>query len=156
MKKEEYSKAQWQKIRRRLRYYCLNYDSWNEQIEEIRANLQPGSPSYDGMPHGTTVSSLVEKKAIKLFLLQDKIDMIHLAAEQADYDLAEPILRYVTSSNITFEALQREYPICCSRATFFRKVGFFYKNLDRLKTDYRNGRGFRDKWTRKKGRMRTN
>ena len=132
------SKEQWRDEKAKLRLLCRRYCYIKDKLESIEDNLKPGSPNYDGMPKASNVESTVEKKAIQLSILQDDIDMIHLAAEQADFSMAQIIVDYVSGKRMSYNALKSEGKISVGRAVFFQRIDKFYRCLHQLRCESTN------------------
>lgn len=130
------TKEEWRKERNRLKEFCREYPSMLMKLESMEAYLKPGSPVYDGMPKANNNVSSTEAKAVRLASIRDKVDMIHLAAELADPELAQYIVKYVTDNNYTYELLKKRYDVLVGRAGFYKKVGDFYHNLYQLRYEY--------------------
>lgn len=116
-----------------LKYWCYQYDTWKREIKDLNASLAPSGLKCDGMPHSRDVSSSVEKKAIRIKMLQSKIDMLEKAAQMTSEEFMSYIILYCTKKDISFETLQGYYNIPCSKRTFFRLRTQFFRNLCKLK-----------------------
>ena len=132
------SKQQWRAEKSRLKSFCRKYHCMMDKLEAMEENLRPGSPNYDGMPKAKNTESSVEKKAIRLSILQDNIDMLHLAAEQTDFKMAKIIVDYVSSERPSYNALKSEGKISVSRAVFFQRIDKFYRCLYQLRCESAN------------------
>lgn len=42
---------------RQLLYFCFQYNTWKQEIEEMNKNLKPDGMHYDGMPKARSISS---------------------------------------------------------------------------------------------------
>lgn len=146
------SKKQWRDEKAKLKLLCRRYHYLKDKLESIEDNLKPGSPDYDGMPKVRNVESTVEKKAIQLSILQDNIDMIHLAAEQADFGMAQIIVDYVSSERLPYDALKSEGKISVSRAVFFQRIDKFYRCLYQLRCENTNCSTLRQRIRQEKAR----
>ncbi len=131
-------KDQWSAEKAKLKLFCRGYYGMIDELEAMEEDLKPGSPSYDGMPKAGSVGSVVEKKAIRLAFLQDQVDMIRLAAEQADFEMAEVIVEYAADGRLSYDALKSRGDIPTSRADFYRKIDAFYRCLYRLRCENAN------------------
>ena len=112
-----------------LKYYCYQYHDWKNEIKALNKDLGPNGVSYDGMPHVGGTSSAVERKALRLCLLQQKIDMVDEAARKASLELQRFILAYCTNPDMTFRHLEVVEHIPCSQATFYRIRASFFREL---------------------------
>lgn len=116
-----------------LKHWCFQYNSWKKELKELNDSLKPSGINNDGMPHAQNTSSLTEKTAIRLVMLQKKIDMLDKAANITNKEFAKYMILYCTNRDMSFDTLQRKYHIPCSKATFFRLRTQFFKNLYELK-----------------------
>lgn len=66
-----------------LAYFCYQYSEWVSQIRDIKHNLGVSGVNYDGMPHAHNTASSVENLAIKLAMLNSRIELIEKAAMTA-------------------------------------------------------------------------
>lgn len=114
---------------RELRYFCFQYNSWKQEIKEINMDLKPGGMNYDGMPKSSSVSSETERKALRLALLQRKVDIIDEVANDISSVLGRYIIFYCTNRNTSFAYLKTKMNIPCSEPTFFRHRALFFRSL---------------------------
>lgn len=112
-----------------LLHRCYRYKEWKREIAAINVSLNPSSRGYDGMPHTHNTESLVEKKAIRLAMLQGWVDEIEEAARRASREFSPYIVKYCSDRNISFVQLQQYYDIPCSQATFYRYRALFFQHL---------------------------
>lgn len=121
---------------RQLLYFCFQYNTWKQEIEEMNKNLKPDGMHYDGMPKARSISSETERKAIRLVVLQKKIDAVDRAAKTASPDLAKYIIYYCANRDINFEYLRSRMKIPCSESTFFRHRAVFFRVLSSILDEY--------------------
>ena len=86
---------------------------------------------YDGMPHGTDVSSPTENVGVRLTELANKIALVEETAIEADPSLAKYILKAVTDENVTFNYLQQVMNIPCGKDMYYSKRRRFYWLMSR-------------------------
>lgn len=115
-----------------LKYYCYQYRDWKDEIKALNRELGPGGISYDGMPRVGAAGSVVERKALRLCVLQQKIEMVEEAARRASVELQRFILAYCTNPDMTFRHLETVEHIPCSQATFYRIRAEFFRELSGL------------------------
>lgn len=77
-----------------------------------------------------------ERKAIRLVVLQKKIDAVDQAAKTASPDLAKYIIYYCANRDINFEYLRSRMKIPCSESTFFRHRAVFFRVLSSILDEY--------------------
>lgn len=77
-----------------------------------------------------------ERKAIRLVVLQKKIDAVDRAAKTASPDLAKYIIYYCANRDINFEYLRSRMKIPCSESTFFRHRAVFFRVLSSILDEY--------------------
>ena len=102
----------------------------------MNKNLKPDGMHYDGMPKARSISSETERKAIRLVVLQKKIDAVDRAAKTASPDLAKYIIYYCANRDINFEYLRSRMKIPCSESTFFRHRAAFFRVLSSILDEY--------------------
>ena len=115
-----------------LAYFCYQYNEWISQIRDIKHNLGVSGVNYDGMPHAHNTASSVENLAIKLMMLNSRIELIEKAAMLTDDKLAAALLKYCTTPGMSFREL---CGVDCSESTFYRKRSEFFRILDKLKEE---------------------
>lgn len=114
---------------RQLLYFCFQYNDWKEEIKYINQNLKPDGVHYDGVRTSRSVYSDTERKALRLVILQKKIDIVEQAATAASPEYAKYIIFYCTNREINFTYLKSEMGISCSESTFFRYRAVFFRKL---------------------------
>ena len=149
MSKSELPEHISKETRRRLQWWCANYNEWKQELHHLD-DTHPSVAHCSGGLHSVSTSSSVEKLIVRRGLLQDNIDMIWTTAELADARICTAIVIYVTSPELTFNHLCSIRNIECARSTFFEKVSLFYRYLNELKTEYSKGVGFRHRISNKK------
>lgn len=102
----------------------------------MNKNLKPDGMHYDGMPKARSISSETERKAIRLVVLQRKIDAVDQAAKTASPDFAKYIVFYCANRDINFNYLKNKMKIPCSEATFFRHRAVFFRILSSILDEY--------------------
>lgn len=115
-----------------LKSFCLQY---NEKKAKIQYGLK--GVTADGMPHGNSVGSPTERRAVDNVLLENDIKAIEDAAKAvADItgvDIASFILKSVTQDtayeNIEYDAEKGRIPI--GKTDFYACRRLFYSCLDR-------------------------
>lgn len=108
------------------------------ELECLEEDLKPGSPAYDGMPKAHDNASVTEKKAVKMAQMRSRIHMIDQAAEQADWELAQCIVKHV-ANDFSYDLLKERFDIPASRSGFYKKVAVFYRILYQLRYEEEKG-----------------
>lgn len=78
------------------------------------------------MPHDSTVSNPTEAKAIRLDEPSRKIALVEQTAIEAGEDIAEWILKGVTSEDATFYYLKTVMNIPCEKDMYYDRRRKFY------------------------------
>lgn len=142
---------------RELKNFCYQYPYWQKQLEELNEDLGASSSGYDDIPASKSMDSAVERKALRMVQLNEKIAMIELAAQSVNRDLAFFILEYCTNPGMSFQRLDGIYGIPCSEATFYRHRREFFLALRDIRDgcrDSRTIRPMRPNWNRRTGQWR--
>lgn len=100
------------------RHFCLQYSERRDEYSALSRGDISGI-NYDGMPHGSTVGNPTEAKAIRLEELSRKISLIEQTAIEAGEDIAEWILKSVTSEDVTFYYLKTVMNIPCEKDMYY-------------------------------------
>lgn len=114
---------------RELKNFCYQYPWWHKQLEELNENLGVSASSYDDVPTAKSMDSAVERKALRMVQLNEKINMVELAAQSVSKDLAFYILEYCTNPGMSFARLDALYGVPCSEATFYRHRTDFFSSI---------------------------
>lgn len=113
-----------------LKNFCLQYSDWKKSIKQ-----------FDGYKSDCNIISVRKQKSqisvIENIILskerfQDCIDMVEKAAELADKELSKWILKGVTST-VSYDYLNLNMGIPCSRETYYRRYRMFFFILDKLR-----------------------
>lgn len=83
--------------------------------------------AYDGVKVKSSGNGdTLERVAIRLTELSEKIEMLEAVARETDKDLSEYILRGVTDEQVTYNYLSMVLHIPCSRNTYYSLRRKFY------------------------------
>ena len=104
-----------------LKYFCRQYQ---EKVEELAAITEIGTISFEQLPQVYS-SDKTGNTAIKKIYLEKEIRIVEEAAVEADMQIAEYILKNVTSG-IRYEFLDVPY----SRSVFYERRRKFFWILD--------------------------
>ena len=115
---------------RELFYFCLQYDEWKDELQELQEVLK--GVQYSEMPSSGNPGDPTSNIAIKCAEYSRKCDLIEQAAKIADPELHEYILFYVTQKNATFQYMKTRKNIPCERDRFYDRRRKFYFVLDQL------------------------
>ena len=107
------------------RHFCLQYSEWRDEYKALSSGNISGI-DYDGMPHGSTVGNPTEARAIRLEELSRKISLVEQTAIEAGEDIAEWILKGVTSEDATFRYLKMVMGIPCEKDMYYDRRRKFY------------------------------
>jgi len=113
-----------------IQHMCYQYQEWKDEYRTLSEQTVSGV-DYDGMPHGTDVSSPTENVGIRLTELANKIALVEETAIEADPSLAKYILKAVTDENVTFNYLQQVMNIPCGKDMYYSKRRRFYWLMSR-------------------------
>lgn len=113
-----------------IQHMCYQYQEWKDEYRTLSEQTVSGI-DYDGMPHGTGVSSPTENVGIRLTELANKIALVEETAIEADPSLAKYILKAVTDENVTFNYLQQVMNIPCGKDMYYSKRRRFYWLMSR-------------------------
>lgn len=113
-----------------IQHMCYQYQEWKDEYRTLSEQTVSGI-DYDGMPHGTGVSSPTENVGIRLTELANKIALVEETAIEADPLLAKYILKAVTDENVTFNYLQQVMNIPCGKDMYYSKRRRFYWLMSR-------------------------
>lgn len=122
-------------VYKELAYFCYQYNEWLSQIRDIKRNIGVSGMNYDGMPHAHNTASSVENLAIRLVMLNGKVELIEKAAKLTDDELASALIRYCTTPGMSFRELCSVETVSCSESTFYRKRSEFFEILNKLKEE---------------------
>lgn len=111
---------------RELYYACLQYPEWKEQLQE----LEPlRAVSLDGLPKGQNPHGL-DDLAIRRAEISKKIDDIEQCANDAGGDIAEAVLKGVTTKSATYQWLQSRGYVYAGPRKYYEARRRFFKLLD--------------------------
>lgn len=109
----------------------MQYDSWIEELRNIEHTVK--SPIISDMPKAKNVNiNATEELAIRRAMLQDRIDMIHKAAEVAGEELSEYIIKGVTKDGVTYNYLSTMLDIPCGKNKYYECRRKFYWVMDQM------------------------
>lgn len=116
-----------------LKYYCLQYDSWQKEYQILSSDLGMISPRYK---HDRVLESKYADKtadiAIRRIILENKIRMVQRLTCEADYSLSEYLLKAVTRG-MTYPELSTKYDMPCGNNMFYDRWHKFFYLLDKEK-----------------------
>ena len=105
-------------------HYAMQYQEWKDEYRTTEQTMR--GIAYDGVKVKSSGSGdALERVAIRLTELSEKIEMLEAVAKETDKDLSEYILRGVTDEQVTYNYLSMVLHIPCSRNTYYslrRKV----------------------------------
>lgn len=107
------------------RHFCLQYSEWRDEYSALSRGDISGI-NYDGMPHGSTVGNPTEAKAMRMAELSRKITMVEQTALEAGEEIADWILKGVTSEDATFRYLKMVMSIPCEKDMYYDRRRKFY------------------------------
>ena len=113
-------------------HYAMQYQEWKDEYRTTEQTMR--GIAYDGVKVKSSGSGdALERVAIRLTELSEKIEMLEAVAKETDKDLSEYILRGVTDEQVTYNYLSMVLHIPCSRNTYYSLRRKFYWLLsDRL------------------------
>jgi len=111
-----------------LKYFCMQYQEWIEEVKNINYDLQ--SYKIDGLPRSNNISKPIEKLAIRKVNLERKIKIIEQTAIEANAIIYQELLKNITQ-NVPYKYLNVSY----SERQFYRIKNVFF-NLLNEKTNF--------------------
>ena len=106
-------------------HYAMQYQEWKDEYRTAEQTMR--GIAYDGVKVKSSGSGdALERVAIRLTELSEKIEMLEAVARETDKDLAEYILRGVTDEQVTYNYLSMVLHIPCSRNTYYSLRRKFY------------------------------
>jgi hypothetical protein len=115
---------------RELYYFCLQYEEWKSELNELHNPLK--AVRYSAMSSSYGVGNPTENIAIERAELAHSCAVIEEAAKMADEELHNYILYAVTHENITFKFLKMQKGMPCERDRYYSSRRKFYFYLDRI------------------------
>jgi hypothetical protein len=106
-------------------HYAMQYQEWKDEYRTTEQTMR--GIAYDGVKVKLSGSGdALERVAIRLTELSEKIEMLEAVARETDKDLSEYILRGVTDEQVTYNYLSMVLHIPCSRNTYYSLRRKFY------------------------------
>lgn len=106
-------------------HYAMQYQEWKDEYRTTEQTMR--GIAYDGVKVKSSGSGdALERVAIRLTELSEKIEMLEEVAKETDKDLSEYILRGVTDEQVTYNYLSMVLHIPCSRNTYYSLRRKFY------------------------------
>ena len=106
-------------------HYAMQYQEWKDEYRTTEQSMR--GIAYDGVKVKSSGSGdALERVAIRLTELSEKIEMLEAVAKETDKDLSEYILRGVTDEQVTYNYLSMVLHIPCSRNTYYSLRRKFY------------------------------
>ena len=106
-------------------HYAMQYQEWKDEYRTTEQTMR--GIAYDGVKVKSSGSGdELERVAIRLAELSEKIEMLEAVARETDKDLSEYILRGVTDEQVTYNYLSMVLHIPCSRNTYYSLRRKFY------------------------------
>ena len=106
-------------------HYAMQYQEWKDEYRTTEQTMR--GIAYDGVKVKSSGSGdALERVAIRLTELSEKIEMLEAVAKETDKDLSEYILRGVTDEQVTYNYLSMVLHIPCSRNTYYSLRSKFY------------------------------
>jgi hypothetical protein len=106
-------------------HYAMQYQEWKDEYRTTEQTMR--GIAYDGVKVKSSGSGdTLERVAIRLTELSEKIEMLEAVAKETDKDLSEYILRGVTDEQVTYNYLSMVLHIPCSRNTYYSLRRKFY------------------------------
>lgn len=106
-------------------HYAMQYQEWKDEYRTAEQTMR--GIAYDGVKVKSSGSGdALERVAIRLTELSEKIEMLEAVARETDKDLSEYILRGVTDEQVTYNYLSMVLHIPCSRNTYYSLRRKFY------------------------------
>lgn len=106
-------------------HYAMQYQEWKDEYRTAEQTMR--GIAYDGVKVKSSGSGdTLERVAIRLTELSEKIEMLETVARETDKDLSEYILRGATDEQVTYNYLSMVLHIPCSRNTYYSLRRKFY------------------------------
>lgn len=106
-------------------HYAMQYQEWKDEYRTTEQTMR--GIAYDGVKVKSSGSGdTLERVAIRLTELSEKIEMLEAVARETDKDLSEYILRGATDEQVTYNYLSMVLHIPCSRNTYYSLRRKFY------------------------------
>ncbi len=106
-------------------HYAMQYQEWKDEYRTTEQTMR--GIAYDGVKVKSSGSGdALERVAIRLTELSEKIEMLEAVAKETDKDLSEYILRGATDEQVTYNYLSMVLHIPCSRNTYYSLRRKFY------------------------------
>ena len=114
-----------------LKHFCMQYPIWEKTYEAMNGLL--GRPadltSFGKMKH---ISNPTERVGIMKAYYSERMDMIRKAAEKANGDLAEYIVRGVTEG-LSYDMLKIKMDIPCCKDVYYESYRRFFWILNKMR-----------------------
>lgn len=124
MRRERYNYYTGKNINRiTARYYAMRYNIWLEEYNSLKDSV--GAIAADGMPHGTNIGDPTGRLAERRVELRQKMELIENTAKESDPDFCKWIMKHAVDG-VSYEYMNLNDGLYCSRRCFFRKMNKFY------------------------------
>ena len=110
-------------------HYAMRYDEWRAEYNSLSDNSK--AITYTELPHGSGMGDPTALYGQRRAELAAKMGNVEEAAKTADPELSDYILYAATHEGVTFEYLQAEKKIPCSRNTYYDRRRKFYYHLSK-------------------------
>lgn len=115
-----------------LKYFCLQYPEWKKEAAEILFNMAKPGLIQNGPKGQLEFKDSTGDLAVRLAMLNAKIDMLGEIARSVDDTIGYFILRAVTE-DISFVKMKTLYDIPCERDMYYDRYRKFFYILSRSK-----------------------
>ena len=107
-----------------LKHFCLQYNVWKKEYSKCNEAILFAS-QLDRLPSGNIPSDLTAKYAMRKVFYAQRIEMIEMAARDADDFLYPYILKAVTEG-LSYTYLKTKLNIPCGRDMYYDRYRKFF------------------------------
>lgn len=114
-----------------LKHFCMQYTFWKKAYAALNEPLFP-STNVDKLPGSKCVSDITSKQAVARAYYDCRIKMVEQAAEEADEELKDYILKAVTEG-LSYANLKSRLDIPCGKDMYYDRYRKFFWVLSELR-----------------------
>ena len=107
-----------------LKHFCLQYNEWKKEYTKCDEAILFVS-RLDRLPATNTPSDLTAKYAMQKAFYAQRIEMIEMAARDAD-DFLYPFILKAVTEGLSYPYLKTKLNIPCSRDTYYDRYRKFF------------------------------
>lgn len=107
-----------------LKHFCLQYNEWKREYSKCSEAILFAS-RIENVPTSNTPSDITAKYAIQKAYYAKRIEMIEIAARDAD-DFLYPFILKAVTEGLSYPYLKTKLNIPCSRDTYYDRYRKFF------------------------------